>query len=327
MCPMGARFVRIQESRRSLVWLRFMVSFVEVMVEFRQLEYFKAVAELSSFRKAAEELHVSQPAITTAIKNLEEELQVALLVRDKKSVMLTLEGELFLSKADDILRRLREINEELKGKKENIINIGIVPVAGASMNSILFKGFSRIHPEVQFKLVELGSLGVDDALRRDEIDLGFMILMDDMKERYEWKCIEKGEAKVVVHKDNPLARLERVPVVRLDGEPIISLPPHAYLDKLIRAEFTRFGIVPKVLATPWQLLTSFGLVENNIGVTFVWGDNFKAALKTSNLVAIPLDPPIPYELGFAWKKGKRLSRAAKQCVSYMKEQVKDQKGL
>jgi DNA-binding transcriptional LysR family regulator len=77
-------------------------------MELRHVRYFVAVAETLSFRQAGKQLHVSQPSLSVQIKQLEEELGVALFRRSKRRVEITRAGEVFLSAAREILLRLRQ---------------------------------------------------------------------------------------------------------------------------------------------------------------------------------------------------------------------------
>jgi len=83
-------------------------------VELRYLLYFATVAEHQSFTRAAEKLHIAQPAIRQQIKTLEEELEVKLLVRTKRSVKLTAAGHAFLREANDILNRVEQSRVEAR---------------------------------------------------------------------------------------------------------------------------------------------------------------------------------------------------------------------
>ena len=129
-------------------------------MDFRQLEYFTAVARLRSFTRAAEELHVSQPTITTCIKNMEEELGIPLLVRDKRRVMLTYEGETFLVKARSVLEQFEQMiqdTQELACSYDQVLNMGITPVTGSFLNVILYNGFFRENPDIRHQVLELAA--------------------------------------------------------------------------------------------------------------------------------------------------------------------------
>ena len=84
-------------------------------MELRQLQYFQMVSKLNSITRAAELLHVSQPSVTVAIQKLEEELGVQLLDRGQKQLSLTVEGQVFFVKIEDILNRLEDTVAILQG--------------------------------------------------------------------------------------------------------------------------------------------------------------------------------------------------------------------
>lgn len=293
-------------------------------MELRQLAYFHAVARYSSFTKAAEELHVSQPAITTAVKNLEDELLVKLFVRDKRKVMLTYEGQLFLQRTLPLLEQLNQAVhdvQKMSSDYDHILNIGLTPVNGARLAVDLYGGFSDIYPDIRFQLLEMGSFGILDAIDRNEIDIGYMVILDQARRDYDTCVIEKGVIRAVMHRQHPLASQAAVTVDQLKDVPIIALPSHTFLAKKIDEAFARQGLKPRVIATPQQMFTVFNLIRRNVAVSFTLGDTFASIVQADELVSIPLDPPIPFEIGFVWKHNRRLNSAARSCIAYAKDRL------
>lgn len=182
-----------------------------------------------------------------------------------------------------------------------------------------FSGRTRISG---IQVLELGSLGIMEAIDSDEIDLGFLVIQEGMEERYDICRIQRGQLKALIHRENPLSSMERISLKHLAGERLIYLPPHSYIRSKLDEEFKRLEITPNVLAYPQQMITAFNLVENNAGVSFVLGDGYRPLVHIEHTAAIPLDPPILYETGFVWKKGKRISRAARRCIAYVQRQIK-----
>lgn len=294
-------------------------------MEFRKLQYFESVARWSNFTKAAEELYVAQPTITAAIKKMEEELGVPLFVRDKRRVLLTCEGEIFLKKVKDILLRVDQAVMDMQdlGNYQNwTVNIGIVPVSGAFLTSVLFKGFSSVYPQAQYKIMELGTYGIMEAIDREEIDIGYVILRDEMEEKYDTCRVRKMELKVLVNIENPLAAKENLSVEEIAGEKLIYYPRHSWIRQKMDIEFQRCEIVPKIVTEPVQMIALYSLVQNNVGISFAVGDVYQNIIRTDDIVSIPLKEPIYCETGFVWKKGKKLNCAARECLSYVQEQSK-----
>ena len=294
-------------------------------MEFRKLQYFESVARWSSFTKAAEELHVAQPTITAAIKRMEEELGVPLFVRDRRSVVLTCEGEIFLGKVRDILGRIDQAvmdMQELGSQQDWTVNLGIVPISGAFLTAVLFKGFSSAYPQVRYKIMELGTYAIMDAIDQEEIDMGYVVLRDDMEEKYDICRVRKTELKVLVNIENPLAAKESLTVEEIGGENLIYFPKHSWVRQRMDAEFRRCRIVPKVITEPVQMIAVYSLVQHNVGISFAVGDVYQDMIRTEDIVSIPLAQPAYCETGFVWKKGKKLGRAARKCLNYVLEQSK-----
>ena len=109
-------------------------------MELRQLEYFLMVSDLASFTRAAERLYVSQPAVTNAVRSLEEELGIQLLDRSQRKVTLTAEGKIFYRHIQNIMQgistTLNEIND-LKSHNRGHLTIGVTPLAGITSTSRL----------------------------------------------------------------------------------------------------------------------------------------------------------------------------------------------
>ena len=128
-------------------------------MELRQLEYFYTVGKLNSFTKASEELCISQPSITISIKKLEDELGVELIQRSKKGISLTEYGEKFHIRIKEIFKDLNnavlEI-EDLKNSKREVINIGIIPMAGEEIYKKIFLHY-RNNENVEINVRSAGS--------------------------------------------------------------------------------------------------------------------------------------------------------------------------
>ena len=153
-------------------------------MQLRQLEYFQMVGKTESMQKAARRLNVSQPTITVAVKKLEEELQVQLFERNGKHLKLTHEGELFLTRADEILARIQYSVAEMNDyhtEAADTIKIGITPIAGAVIFPDIFERINSQCPHFQAEFTEEGSLAIQALLEKGELDLGILIFPAELK--------------------------------------------------------------------------------------------------------------------------------------------------
>ena len=163
-------------------------------MKLNQLYYFKTVCKYNNITKAAEHLHVSQPAITHAIRELERELGIRLFKRTNKNVSLTQEGVLFFQKSSDILSELESLVDEMRDLGElhrAVIRVGVPPAIG-----------TVIHPQMEIaasqkfgiglEIVEMSSEEAEFALYNDELDLIVLLVEDKFYPRLEYKVLKKS---------------------------------------------------------------------------------------------------------------------------------------
>ena len=150
-----------------------------MLMELRQLRYFAAVARHSSFTRAAEELHVAQPALSQQVKKLEGELGTELLVRTTRSVELTDAGQVALTRATRVLSEAEALTsevDEMRGLlRGRVVVGGMMPAGGVDLPGLLL-GFKELHPGVDVQLQEGTATEMVDRLRGDEIDVAFAML-------------------------------------------------------------------------------------------------------------------------------------------------------
>ena len=151
-------------------------------MELRQLEYFLMVSKVGSFTHAAARLYVSQPAVTNAIRSLEDELGVQLFDRSQKQAFLTTEGKVFFKHVEMLMHGVSntifEINE-LKNLNNGVLTLGITPIAGMYPIPNLLESYRIKHPNIQIKFIEGNVAEVQKSLIDNKSDLGFVILGDN----------------------------------------------------------------------------------------------------------------------------------------------------
>ena len=145
-------------------------------MEFRQIEAFIKVVELASFSKAAEQLHISQPSVSTYISSLEEELNATLINRSSKVLSTTLAGERFLTQAKKILQLKNESGELLTALAADIS--GEIRVLASSVPAVyilpqVFAGFCKLHPQISFSMSQADTAQVVQGIAALKADIGF----------------------------------------------------------------------------------------------------------------------------------------------------------
>lgn len=146
-------------------------------MELRALEAFVALTETLNFRRAAERLHVTQPALSLRLKRLEDELGFRLLDRTRASVAVSEAGRAFLPHAARVLGEAaaaRETARRIGGGEVGRLRIGYTPVSFFGPSPGIVRRFAEWHPDVELDLVELLSDEVEEALLAHAVDVGFL---------------------------------------------------------------------------------------------------------------------------------------------------------
>ena len=195
-------------------------------VSIRQLRVFTMVARHLSFARAAEELHLSPPAVSMQVRELEGALGMPLFDRGGKRISLTTGGEYFLLHARRVLGSLKDAEDtiaRLKGVRAGRVTIGMVGTAKYFVPRIL-GGFLRDHPGVEVALAETNREGLIDLLRRNEVDFAVMGTPPrELETRSE--PFAAHPLGIIAAPDHPYAALAEVPPALLARERFLVREP------------------------------------------------------------------------------------------------------
>ncbi len=175
-----------------------------------QLQYFVSVVKLNSITKAAKQLYVSQPAISFAIKELEKEFNTTLFVRYNNQLVLTDEGHHLYKLATNLIANFDSVSEDMRNyiKKSMILKIGVPPMLGSFIVPSLIQEYSKINPNVEVQLMELGSVANKQAIINREISCGFTVKhKDNIDASLDYIKVTKTSLFFAVNKNNPLSKL------------------------------------------------------------------------------------------------------------------------
>ncbi|WP_027717247.1 selenium metabolism-associated LysR family transcriptional regulator [Desulfovirgula thermocuniculi] len=209
----------------------------------KQLEAFVRVAELQSFTRAAQQLFMSQPAISFQIKSLEESLGTTLFHRSEKKVELTEAGRLFYPEARQILQhyyRIRETLEELKGLKRGHLHLGASTIPGEYLLPLYIGRFHELYPGVEVSLRIAGSREVVRWVREREVDLGITgaIIEEQEVEYTPWQddCLV-----LIVGPEHHFRKRKEVDLDELLAEPLILREPGSGTRRTLEAQIAAAG--------------------------------------------------------------------------------------
>src|SRR6266481_1891082 len=147
-------------------------------MELRHLRYFIAVAEKENMTRAAAQLHVSQPPLSRQIRDLEDELGVALFDHGAKAVRLTEAGHVFLTEARAVVQRADEAIQAVKAVasgQRGEIHVGYAPSLTVELLPRALRCFQEANPGVRVQLHDLSTQEMSRALRDDKLHLALLI--------------------------------------------------------------------------------------------------------------------------------------------------------
>jgi len=281
----------------------------------QQLRYYLAACRLHNISRAAEILNISQPSVSTAIKNLEEEFSVKLIRRQRNGFLLTPEGEEFCEMAKELVDHADRVVSEMcdKGSRHRPIRFGMPPMAGSILFPMIYSEFCPQHPEIEFSAIEAGRRDLLRQLDDNMIDLAFLPHDTPMGEEYGARPVIRLETKLCVSDTHPLASKTTVTPRDLDGAPIVIFSNGFLQNKSITSFFAKDNVVPHIIHDSTQLSTVQRLISDGIAAGFLFGE---LAEQLPHVVSISLDPPIYTQISLIWRKDRYLSKDMKSFIGY-----------
>ena len=295
-------------------------------MELRHLRYFVAVAEAENvLRAATQKLHVSQPAVSRQIRDLEDELGAQLFERTGKSVRLTNAGFLFLKEAQAVLERTDEAVRNLHAfmqTGETELQVGYAPALRARIVSPTLRAFQQAMPKVHVKLHDYQSnekMATD--LRDGRLQLAFIVRPPKRAEFRDLRFEEllREQVRLAVSPIHPLARRRSVSLADAAREPFVGLTREDFRDynAYLAAIFASVKNKPRIIEEYDSMTSVISAIEAGTGVGIAveaLGYSFGGRV---TLVRLTPEPK-PISFGIAARKG-RLSPATEKFWQCAKE--------
>jgi DNA-binding transcriptional LysR family regulator len=291
------------------------------------IQAFAAVAELQSFRAAAQAIHLSQPAFSRRIDKLEDALGVKLLDRTTRKVTLTTVGRDFARKTrvwlddlDGMLLGLGDVAERRMGE----VTIACVPSAAYYFLPLAVKRYHALFPRIRVKVHDASANDALIAVAQGDADFGLNFIGSQEAE-IEFKPILTERFVAACRRDHPLAKRRRVTWSDLGQYEFMSVGKTSGNRLLMDLALANQPNRPQCLFEAKHVTTLLGLVEAGLGVAALPS----LAMPDKNhptLVSIPLgDPVITRQMGLVKRRGRSLSPAAQQLYDLL-AQMKPARG-
>ena len=279
-------------------------------MDLRHLRHFVAVAEDMSFTRAAQRLHVAQPALSVQMKRLEQDLGVELFDRSRRTIRLTQAGVLLLTEARRILALVSETVEVVRRADAGAVgslSIGFVPSAANAALPPILRRFGAAHPGVVLHLREMAPDDLVRSLHEGRLDVCFLYLpFEDPS--LEQAVVAREPFIAALPEDHPLAERKTVDVRALRDEAFILPARHGMpgLHGQVLDICQSAGFTPKaVQESVWLVQTIVGLVAAHIGVALLPAS--AQALARRGVAYRPLRGRTPHEVSLAalWRRQDR----------------------
>lgn len=296
-------------------------------MELRVLQYFLAIAREQSIIRAAESLHLSQPTLSTQIKNMEEELGKQLLIRGTKGsrkVTLTEEGMILRKRAEEILDLVKKTENEITLSDSIIMGdvyIGAGETDGIRLLAKTAKRLQEEYPGIHYHISSGNAAFVTERLDKGLIDFGLVFGTPDFKKYNALKLPQKDSWGVLMLADCPLAKKESITPEDLWDKPLILSQQENDGGEL--AQWMKKDIASLNITATYNLLFNASiLVEEGLGYVISF-DKLINTSGNSKLCFRPLNPKLEIEMHLIWKKYQVFSKAAEKFLSLLQTSQKE----
>ena len=297
----------------------------------RRLQVFHTVARLLSFTKAADNLHMTQPAVTFQVRQLEEYFNTRLFDRTHNRISLTEAGRRVYEYADKIFLLYDDMEgsvRELTGDVSGVLMIGASTTIAEYMLPALLGDFKAKYPHVGIRLKVSNTDAIVSMVEDNEIDLGVVEAPVANKNLVVELC-RVDRLVAVLAPAHPLAERDRVAVSELLQFPYIAREEGSGTREVMQEYLRAAGLSANQLNTIMELGSPEavkGAVEAGMGVSVLSRTTVNKELRLGTLVAVPLEPPLERPFSFVHQKQKFRVRAMEELLNFARQYCSTHQG-
>jgi len=293
----------------------------------RRLQVFQTVARQLSFTKAAEELHMTQPAVTFQVRQLEEQFNTRLFDRTHNRISLTEAGQRVLKYADQIFVLYSEMDNavrELTGDVSGVLMLGASTTIAEYMLPVLLGDFKTEYPDITIRLKVSNTDGIVSQVENNTIDLGVVEAPVNNKNLVVEKC-RTDHLVLIAPPGHELAGERVVPLQKVTDYPFICREEGSGTREVMIESMEKAGMAANSLQVAMELgsLEAIkGAVEAGMGISILSSATIQKELRLGSLVAVQLDPPIDRPFSFVHQKQKFRVRAMDELLTFARNYCK-----
>jgi DNA-binding transcriptional LysR family regulator len=279
-------------------------------MEFRQLRTFQAIAETRSFTRAAQQVHLTQAAVSAQIKALEEEAGTPLFARVNKKVFLTEAGEALLRRAQRMLRDHDEalmVLSDLSKAERGRLRIGTASTTASThpLPAILAE-LKREHEGAQLTVFRGTSAQIVAKILRGDLDLGLVSLPVEASD-IQAEVLRRDMLIAILPPDHRLARQRVISAQQLAAEPLILGEKGGNTRRLIDLFFEKAGLRPQVTMELGSITSTKRMVEHGLGLSIIPRSSARDEIAASRLCGLTVrNLKVYWELGLVSLKSNQV---------------------
>jgi len=287
----------------------------------RRLQVFHTVARLLSFTKAAETLHMTQPAVTFQVRQLEEYFNTRLFDRTHNRISLTEAGARVYEYSDKIFELYGEMENavrEMTGEISGSLTIGASTTIAEYMLPALLGDFRAKYPDVSIHLKVSNTDGIVSMVENNTIDLGVVEAPVSNKNLVVDEC-RRDHLVAIVPPNHPKANLKAITLEQLLEYPFICREEGSGTREVIAEYMNRWSKCQTCMDVAMELGSPEavkGAVEAGMGISVVSNATIQKELRLGTLVSIDLDPPLERPFSFVHQKQKFRVRVMEELLEF-----------
>lgn len=288
-------------------------------MDIRTLRYFVEVVRQQSFTRAAEKLFVTQPTISKMLKNLEDELNCTLLIRDGRKLLLTDTGRVVFERGQAILGEFHQLESELSDINhlhKGVLRLGIPPMVGMLMAEPISR-FRQRYAGIELKIAEFGGLTVQQAVSNGELDLAMTALPVDEASGLTTLSLFSHPLCVLTPRTAQWESIASLSPRTLAAYPLVIYNEDFALSQQLMRLFAQHEVKPRIAVRSGQWDFLAAMVQAGIGVAIL-PEPICQRLDPQSFCWIPLQSDLRWELGMIWREGVYMSHSARAWLACSK---------
>ncbi len=295
-------------------------------MDIRQLIYFVEIAKAGTYSAAAKQLFISQPALSKAVRILEQDLGAKLLVQSDSKTVLTDVGRVLFDKAQHLIEdynALIDAVSEVTDLKKGRMRFGVPFGLGTILFDRLTSGFAYQYPHIEISVSGHGSRHIREAIMEGKLDIGASIVPPTVDTRLEATPIMADKYFLLVNARHPLAARASVRFEELRDEQFVMFNDEFAMTEVTRKNCLAAGFTPKVnlIANRTELIAD--LVAKGRGIAAIAGGRWRFD-KTPDLATVSLEGgELDFDIVLVTPAGGYLPHAVKRFIAFAREHASD----